>query len=165
MQKPVRAKSGLTWGTRRDCIGGMRAKLILLLAAGLQAALFTGCYSGVDGRSNVGNPFSKDRVEARYERSPMEIWKTAKEVLAFNGQLTSEDVLKNTLEGNVNTRRIWVRVEPLDERVTRVLVQARTKSGGADLETAGEIDKQIALRLQAGGGGPLTRPAAAVGSP
>jgi hypothetical protein len=162
----IPAKSGLTRDTRRDCIGAMRAKLILLLAAGLQAALFTGCYSAVDGRSNMGNPFSKDRVEARYERPPMEIWKTAKEVLAFNGQLTSEDVLKNTLEGNVNTRRIWVRVEPLDERVTRVLVQARTKSGGADLETAGEIDKQIALRLQANGGNtPATRPTAAVGSP
>lgn len=110
-------------------------------------------------------PFVKDTVEARYERSPMEIWKTAKDVIAYNGQLYSEDVLKNTLEGAVNTRTVWVRVEPLDERVTRVLVQARTKNGAPDLEMAGEIDKQIALKLQANGGSPLARPTAAVGRP
>lgn len=109
-------------------------------------------------------PFVKDTVEARYERSPMEIWKTAKEVIAYNGQLSSEDVLKNTLEGAINMRKVWVRVEPLDDRVTRVLVQARTKSGAADLEMAGEIDKQIALKLQANGAG-FVPPRTAVGRP
>src|SRR5262245_22738856 len=119
----------------------MRAKWILVLAAGFQLALFTGCYSAVDGRHSMGVPFVKDTIEARYERSPMEIWKVAKDVIGYNGQLYSEDVLKSTLEGSVNTRTVWVRVEPLDDRVTRVMVQARTKGGGADLETAGEIDK------------------------
>jgi hypothetical protein len=67
----------------------------------------------------------------------------------------------------VNTRTVWVRVEPLDDRVTRVLVQARTRGGAADLEMAGEVDKQIALKLQASGGGiiPASRPTAAVGRP
>jgi hypothetical protein len=157
-------KSSLTRQGAIGCIGAMRAKLILLLAAGLQIALFTGCYPAVDGRRGVGLPFVKDTVEARYERSPMEIWKTAKEVIAYNGQLASEDVLKNTLEGTINMRKVWVRVEPLDDRVTRVLVQARTKGGAADLEMAGEIDKQIALKLQANGGS-FVPPRAAVGRP
>ncbi|HTD88743.1 MAG TPA: hypothetical protein VK850_19385 [Candidatus Binatia bacterium] len=143
----------------------MRAKLCLFLAAGLQVAWLTGCYPAVDGRHSMGMPFVKDTIEARYERPPMEIWKSAKEVIAFNGQLVSEDVLKNTLEGSVNTRKVWIRVEPLDDRVTRVLVEARTKSGGADLEMAGELDKQIALRLQANGSSPLARPATAMGRP
>ena len=142
----------------------MRAKLILLLAGTLQIAWLTGCYPAVDGRRGMGMPFVKDTVEARYERSPMEIWKTAKEVIAYNGQLSSEDVLKNTLEGAINMRKVWVRVEPLDDRVTRVLVQARTKGGAADLEMAGEIDKQIALKLQANGGN-FVPPRAAVGRP
>ena len=143
----------------------MRAKLILFLAAGLQAVWFTGCYPAVDGRHGMGVPFVKDTIEARYERHPMEIWKSAKDVIAFNGTLVSEDVLKNTLEGSVNTRRVWIRVEPLDDRTTRVLIEARTKSGGADLETAGEIDKQIALKLQANSSSPATRPTVAVGRP
>lgn len=125
-------------------------------------ASLTGCVPTVDGRRAVGMPFTKDTIEARYERSPMEIWKTAKEVISYNGQLQSEDVLKNTIEGSVNTRTVWVKVEPLDDRVTRVMVQARTKGGAADLEMAGEIDKQIALKLQANGGAsPITRPRAA----
>lgn len=133
-----------------------------MLAAGLQVAALTGCVPTVDGRRHVGMPFTKDTIEARYERSPMEIWKVAKEVIAYNGQLASEDVLKSTLEGSVNTRTVWVRVEPLDDRVTRVMVQSRTKGGAADLEMAGEIDKQIALKLQAGGGGSIVpRPTAA----
>jgi len=143
----------------------MRAKCTLLLAAALQIPWLTGCYPAVDGRHGMGMPFVKDTIEARYERKPMEIWKAAKEVISYNGQLASEDILKSTLEGTVNTRTVWVRVEPLDDRVTRVLVQSRGKGGGADLEMAGEIDKQIALRLQAAGGSPVAPPRAAVGRP
>ena len=131
----------------------------------MQVVWFTGCYPAVDGRRGMGMPFVKDTIEARYERSPMEIWKTAKDVISYNGQLSSEDVLKSTLEGIVNTRKVWIRVEPLDDRVTRVLVQARTRGGAADLEMAGEIDKQIALKLQASAGPMSTRPTAAVGRP
>src|SRR5262245_55818743 len=127
----------------------MRAKWILVLVACLQMASLTGCVPTVDGRRQMGMPFVKDTIEARYERPPMEIWKAAKEVITYNGQLASEDVLKNTIEGSVNTRTVWVKVEPMDDRITRVLVQARTKGGAADLEMAGEIDKQIALKLQA----------------
>jgi len=29
----------------------------------------------------------------------MEIWKAAKDVISYNGQLASEDILKSTLEG------------------------------------------------------------------
>ena len=155
----------LTEQGRDACIAPMRTKWILALVAGLQAAWLMGCVSTVDGRHRAGVPFTKDTIEARYERPPMEIWKVAKEVIGYNGQLSSEDVLKNTLQGSVNTRTVWVRVEPLDDRITRVIVQSRTKSGGADLEMAGEIDKQIALRLQAGGAGavgsPVSRPTAA----
>ena len=135
-----------------------------MLLAGLQIAWITGCVPTVDGRRKVGMPFVKDTIEARYERAPMEIWKVAKDVIAYNGQLYSEDVLKSTLEGSVNTRTVWVRVEPLDDRVTRVIVQSRTRGGAPDLEMAGEIDKQIALKLQAGGGGNIT-PRAAAGRP
>ena len=128
-------------------------------------AFITGCVPTVDGRRAVGMPFTKDTIEARYERSPMEIWKVAKEVIAYNGQLYSEDVLKSTLEGTVNLRTVWVRVEPLDDRVTRVIVQSRSKGGAADLEMAGEIDKQIALKLQAGGGGGIIPRTTAAGRP
>jgi hypothetical protein len=38
----------------------------------------------------------------------------------------------------------------VDTKVTRVVVQVRTKAGAPDVALAGEIDKQIALRLATG---------------
>jgi hypothetical protein len=46
----------------------------------------------------------------------------------------------------------------LDTQVTQVIVQARTKAGGADVELAGEIDKQIAIRLATGNLSPTPPP-------
>jgi hypothetical protein len=128
----------------------MKLKLISLCALTAVGFLLCGCVTSLDGRQNAGIPFIKDKIEARYPRSPMEIWNAAKDVLNFNGRLYSEDVLKSTLEASVNTRTVWVKVEPVDQSTTRVVVQARTKGGGSDIDLASEIDKQIALRLQAG---------------
>ena len=71
----------------------------------------------------------------------------AKEVLAHDGTLKGENRISNALEATVDQRSVWVRVEEVDPKVTRVLVQCRTKGGGADLALASEIDKRIALRL------------------
>lgn len=134
----------------------MKQKLASVAAVTLLACLLSGCVTSLDGRQTAGIPFVKDKIEARYSRSPMEIWNAAKDVLSFNGKLYSEDVLKSTLEASVNTRTVWVKVEPLDQTATRVVVQARTKGGGSDIDLASEIDKQIALRLQAGSAAPAT---------
>jgi hypothetical protein len=115
----------------------------------------TGCVHSLDGRRHVGLPV-KDYIEARYERTPLEIWQAAKDVLNHNGTLYSEDTLKSTLEASVNERTVWVQVVPLDPKVTQVTVQARTKYGGTDVELAGEIDKQIAIRLASGNLTPFT---------
>ena len=132
----------------------MKLKLIALGTLTVLACLLSGCVTSLDGRQQAGIPFTKDKIEARYERSPMEIWAAAKEVLNFNGKLYSEDVLKSTLEASVNERTVWVKIEPVDQSMTRVVVQARTKGGGSDVELASEIDKQLALRLVTGSLGP-----------
>ena len=59
-------------------------------------------------------------------------------------------LFRSVLEASVDERRIWVKIEEFDTRVTRVLVQARTKGGAADMEMAAFIDKQIAVRLASG---------------
>jgi len=134
----------------------MKLRIVASLCAFALALIVSGCMTSVDGRQHAGVPFVKDRLESRYERSPMEIWQAAKDVLSFNGKLYSEDVMRSTLEASVNTRTVWVKVEPADQQTTRVVVQARTKGGGTDLELASEIDKQIALRLATGNLTPAT---------
>ena len=139
----------------------MKLKLIVPVCGVALACVVSGCVTSVDGRQQVGLPFANDKKEARYERSPMEIWTAAKDVLNFRGKVYSEDVMKSTLEASVNTRTVWVRVEPVDTTMTKVTVQARTKGGGPDADLASDIDKEIALRLQSGNLSPAAPPKSA----
>lgn len=129
----------------------MKEKIFLLL---LGASLITaGCISTVNDRHTAGVPFIKDRVEGRYERPLDQVYDAAKEVIKFNGAMVNESILHTetnmvkTVEGKVNQRTVWVRVEAMDPKITGVAVQTRTSGGGSDLDLAHEIEKQIALKL------------------
>jgi len=111
----------------------------------------------VTGRKTAAVPFVKDRIESRYERPADQVFQAAKEVVAYNGTLVNEGIVYGqtnaigniirTVEGKVNQRTVWVRIEQVEPQVTGLAVQTRTSSGGSDIELAAEIDKQIALRL------------------
>ena len=131
-------------------MGAMKMKFFLVETLCAGAVLLAGCVNTIDGRREVGIPLLKVSVSGRYERPTLEVWAAAKEVLKFNGTLYSEDMLRSTLEASVDTRTVWVKVEPVDQRITKVSVQVRTKGGGADIALAGEIDKEIAVRLATG---------------
>jgi hypothetical protein len=126
----------------------MKTKIFTLLAVCGLAVLIVGCINTVDGRKSAGVPFVKDKIDSRYERPVAQVFTAAKEVLAFNGVLTSENTINNSLEAKVDTRTVWVRVDKIDEKITQVTVQTRKKGGGADIYLAAEIDKQIALKLR-----------------
>src|SRR5689334_6606065 len=129
----------------------MKEKIFLaLMGASLIGA---GCVPTVTGRTSVGVPFIKDRVEGHYERPLDQVFDAAKEVVKFNGAIVNESILHTetnmvkTVEGKVNQRTVWVRVEAMDPKVTGVIVQTRTTGGMSDLDLAHEIEKQIALKL------------------
>lgn len=90
----------------------------------------------------------KDKIESRYERPVAQVVSATRETLKFNGTLVSEDVVNNTLQAKVDTRTVYVKVEEVDPKVTKVIVQVRSKGGGSDIDLAAEIDKQIALHLK-----------------
>jgi hypothetical protein len=117
----------------------------LSLAACLTAAL-SGCVSTVDGRSQAGLPVAKDTIESRYERPVDQIFNAAKDVLQFNGTLVSENLINHSLVANIDTKKVWVAVDEVEPKVSRVRVQARTRAGG-DIDLASEIDKQIYGKL------------------
>jgi hypothetical protein len=119
------------------------------LALGLAAALLTvstGCYSTVDGHSRAGVPFVRDSIEGRYERPVDQVFAAAKEVVKFNGVLEGENTINKSLWGRVDKRRVWLKVDEVDPRVTRVVVQAR-RGATKDIALAAELEKQVALRL------------------
>ena len=136
----------------------MSMKFFLVLALSTAVLVLTGCVSTVDGRKEAGNPLVKNRIVRVYERPVMQCWAAAKDVLNANGTLFSEDLMQSTVSARVDTKTVRVKVESIEPTMTRVTVQVRTKSGGSDLDLAGEIDKQIALRLVTG----QTPPAAAI---
>ncbi len=126
----------------------MKTKIFMLLAVCGLSLLIAGCVNTVDGRKKAGVPFVKDKIESRYERPVAEVFTSAKAVLDFNGVLISENTINNSLEAKVDTRTVWVRVDKVDDKISQVTVQTRTKGGGADIYLAAEIDKQIALKLR-----------------
>lgn len=113
----------------------------------------TGCISTVNERTTPGMPFVKDKFVSRYERPVEQIFTAAKDVIRENGVLLNESTLYRTnsvrtVEGKVNQRSVWVRIEGIDPKVTEVTVQTRTQGGAADIDLAHEIEKQIALKLR-----------------
>lgn len=112
-----------------------------------------GCVRTVSDTRTAAVPFVKDRIEGRYERTVPDVYEAALHVIKFNGTLQNEvilhqnDVIVRAMEGRVNQRRVWIRVEPVDSKVTSVTVEARTSAGGTDMNLAYELEKQIALQL------------------
>jgi hypothetical protein len=141
-----------------DCMATMRIKLLSVVAISVLTFALAGCVNTVDGRKEVGIPLIKDRVVRVYERPVLQVWAAAKDVLNATGTIFSEDVMQSTVSAHVDARVVRVKVESLDPKTTRMTVQCRTKAGGTDLDLAGEVDKQIAIRLATGQLSPVTAP-------
>ncbi len=123
-------------------------KLWAVIILALGATVATGCYKTQEGSHKMGMPFSKDTIEGRYERPLEQVYEAAKATLVFNGALTGENSVAHILTGSVNGRQLWVRVDEVEPRITRVQVQARRSGGRGDVDLAAEINTQIALRLR-----------------
>lgn len=128
----------------------MKLNFLRVFAAAVLVGLASGCFTGQDGHRRMGPPSGvvKDKIESRYERPVDQIFSAAKEVLRFNGTLYGENTISHTLEAKVDTRTVWVSVDEVEPKISRVIVQARKKNRMPDIDLAAEIDKQIALRLR-----------------
>ena len=135
------------------------ASMKIKFFAGLMgvAVLVAGCVNTVTGEKTVGVPFIKDSMESRYERPADQVFEAAKAVIKDEGVLVHEGTLYGqtnavgnivkTVQGKVNQRSVYVRVEQVDPRVSDVTVETRTQGGVSDIDLAAQIDKQIALKL------------------
>ena len=142
--------SALTHARNVIACAHMKIKFLAVIA-GL-AIVAAGCVGTVNGKRTGAVPFVNDRVEGRYERAPAQVYGAAKAVLSFNGTILNESTIHGTntvlaVEGKVNQRSVWIAVQPLDAKITSVVIQARTSGGGTDLQLCHELDKQIALKL------------------
>jgi hypothetical protein len=130
----------------------MKMKFFAVLA--LAAIAATGCVSTVNDQHTFASTWSKDTVAGRYQRSVEQVYQAAVAVVQNNGVLITEYIPHDntnavrSLEGKVNQRNVWIRVEAVDARpTTQVTVQARGTWGNSDLDLVHELEKEIALQL------------------
>lgn len=130
----------------------MKTALNLLLL--VAACSLVGCVHTVTENQPGPAPAYRDRVEARYQKSVDEVFEAAKRALTSFGNITSEgQVFASTnqvrvVEGVINGRLVYVRVEGIDRQVTAAVVQVRTKLGGTDLRIAKDLVQRIAVELE-----------------
>ena len=116
-------------------------KFLTTISLGVALLAATGCYSTQEGRSKFGTPWAKDTIESRYERPVDQVFAAAKDTLAFNGTLTGENTIAKTLAASIDNRTVWIKVDEVEPRISRIFVQARKSGGLADIFLASEIDK------------------------
>lgn len=117
--------------------------LLCLAAAGL-----SGCYTTVDGGRKTGLPWMKDTIEGRYQRPVEDLYLASLEVLRFNGTIVNENRVNKALVAKVDDTTVYVQIEAVGPKVSRVLVQSRTRLGRPKIDLSSELEKQIALRLK-----------------
>jgi hypothetical protein len=137
----------------RFWLHGHIMKVNFLVALLGLAVVTVGCVSTVGGGKTAAVPFVSDTAVAKYPRPVPQVFDAAKAVVAQRGTVSKESTLlgqTNTvrvIEGKVNQRSVWVRVESLEAGITGVSVQVRTSAGGTDKPLAYQLDKEIALKL------------------
>jgi len=134
----------------------MKTKIFAALATAAVLIATIGCVQTVTDRTTPGVPVFKDSFENRYNnRTVDQAFEAAKTVITTEGVMNSESILHNqtnlvkTIEGKVNQRNVWVRVEEIDPKVTSVRVQTRTPNGTPDRDLAHQLATEIAVKLGA----------------
>jgi hypothetical protein len=129
----------------------MKTKIFAALLGTLILAV--GCVKTVNDRHASAWPMGKDKLEGRYERPMNQVYAASVDVVRRLGTVARESIINpgtnevKTIEGRINERRVWVRVETVDPTVTALTVQVRTSAGGTDITLTHEIEKQIAIGL------------------
>ena len=125
-----------------------------IFAALVGAVIVTaGCVSTVSNTHSPALTWSKDKVEGRYERSVDQVYQASVAVIQNNGVLLTEFIPHDStntvrsLQGKVNEKNVWIRVESVDPKITAVTVQARSTWGVSDVDLAHELEKEVALQL------------------
>jgi Protein of unknown function (DUF3568) len=112
-----------------------------------------GCVSTVSDTHSPALTWSKDKVQGRYERTVDQVYQASVAVIQSNGVLITEYIPHDntnavrSLQGKVNEKNVWIRVEGVDPKITEVTVQARSTWGVSDVDLAHELEKEIALQL------------------
>ena len=123
--------------------------LLVAVAAGL-----IGCVSKVTETQPGPKPAYQDRIENRYAKGVDQVYDAAQKAVNSFGNVTrAATVLSTTnqvrtVEGEINGRSVYVRLEEVAPKTTTAVVQVRTSMGGTDLRVAKDVLRQIGVYLE-----------------
>ena len=126
-------------------------KSLLLLTA---LVSMVGCVNTVTRNDQGIMPAYQDWQEGRYPQPIEPVFEAAKRAINSFGNTTREgtDVSGanpvRLVDGWINQRAMYVRLEQVQPQETVARVQVRTRWGGTDLSTAREVVERIAVELQ-----------------
>jgi Protein of unknown function (DUF3568) len=129
-------------------------KMTIFSALAAATLLATGCVNTVSGTKAPAIWFGRDYVAGQYDRPLDQVYQASIAAIKNQGTLRTEYIPHDTtntvraLYGMVNDHNVWVRVEAVEPNLSEVTVQARTKGGLSDIDTAHDVEKEIALQLQ-----------------
>lgn len=129
----------------------MKMKFFAVLAG--IAFVAAGCTSTVSDTHTPALTWSRDHLSQRYERTIDQAYQASVAVIQSNGVLLTEYIPHDStnsvrsLQGKVNEKNVWIRVEAIDPKTTEVTVQVRSTWGVSDVSLASELLTQVALQL------------------
>lgn len=149
-------RRGLLWNCRNSVVVSREVimKKLLNLLGLVAPLLLVGCVNTVTQNQPGTLPAYRDRIETRQQKPIEPVFEASKRALNSFGNITAEGkVFVGTnqvriIEGSINGRSVYMRVEEIDPQVTAVLVQVRTKLGGTDLQIAKDVVRRIAVELE-----------------
>jgi hypothetical protein len=120
-----------------------------LVAIPVLCLLISGCVPLIIGGVGVlgGYAISRDTIAAESSRGSEDIWKAAKDVLPVMGIIKSIDEDTKTIEANIYSSVVIVRVEKITEATNRLKVKAR-KFMMPNIGLAEKIFVKIMQRLE-----------------
>ena len=127
-------------------------KVIFAAFAGI-IIVATGCVKTVSDTNSPAVTWSTDKISGRYPRSVEQVYQAAVTVLQNNGVVLTEYIPHDTtnttrsVQGKVNEKNVWMRVEAETPSVTVLTVQARSKWGVSDVDLASQLVTDVALQL------------------
>ncbi len=125
----------------------MRKQLLAVLILGF-CTLNTACVTSYDGDVKLSlTPWSTDALTRRYDKPVAEVTEAVKKALAHHGIVTKDNGVSGVISGRVDTRYVNIKVIKVEDIVTQVSVQVRSKWRNSDLTVASEILEQVALNL------------------
>jgi len=134
-------------------LGMVMKNLTTLLALAVVLTL-AGCVGKVTETTPGRKPAYQDRVTNQYQKSVDQVFEAAKQAVTSFGNVTRADTVLaatnqvRTVDGLINGRSIYIRLEEVKPKTTTAVVQVRTKAGGTDLRLAADVVRQIGVYLE-----------------